>query len=206
MLEPCAWWGHVPVYVSGLRQEFFEAFGLGEIPLDIMTMTERLTETQMTDPQWLSLRTWHERQAKNAVEAAIKTYPSAMSPIPEKGFYVVVRRSWAPRNPVFVNGKRRNSGNDGTVINWVEVLENMKDIEIGRRHCYIENLYGPCNFMDADRLCTEFDPYPELFSKVASNLPGRWPEWVKWRRRKRWKPTPQWLVDLRQAARSRKPA
>jgi hypothetical protein len=202
MDRPYVRWGHVPVYVRAIDQEFIRVFVRGVVPPDPKSQKpDDFPSPIMLDvtPEWESIPSWHERQAEAAINAAIKAYPDGLKIIPSKGFYVSVWRRWTPgvQKPDIPAPEGRSSA--------VSRSARIRGISTSAGSATILwEVTESRDFRGVRWLGQDFNPYPELFSQIISGLRRAWLDWVARRRLKRWKPEPGWLVDLRRVKQSKK--
>ena len=136
-------------------------------------------------------REWHERQLAEALKLATDKYANELKVIPESGFFVEAYRTI----------DRVSVGNDHLDI-CVYIFEDF-NTRIGPKNISLRSVAGRGITEGLDRLGTDQNSFVGLFEGVAEILFPRWSQYVKWRRRIRVRPVPEWLTKLR--AEERKP-
>jgi hypothetical protein len=193
--EPDAYWGHLPVYIASLDKEFTLDVVIGSVqptsPFDPIQI--------ILAPEWDHLPQWHLEQAQHAVTDAIQLYPDAMEAIPQ-GFYLSLTRrryvEFTERDGA--STARTHVSGTVTLYESIHALQTKQRISRAEYRVGDEWHSGPLKL-----LASNFNPYPELLRRLADRLSTHWERWLTQRRRKRWKPVPEWLVQLR-ASRKRR--
>jgi hypothetical protein len=200
MYEFVANWGTVPVYISPLDDEFWRDFVIEIVnPANLEPMIATM------QPEYEGFAVWHEKQAKAAIHSAIYAQPDGLKILPEKGFYAVVYRRRALLQLYRGEGETFETlGFKPYARAGIAVLEDLSGVDTGRRTVFPREVIDTSISADLDSLGGELNSYPALFLRLIDDLPRRWADWVAWRRFKRWKPVPDWLVKLRAENRKRK--
>jgi hypothetical protein len=143
-----------------------------------------------TLPGYEEYQQWHTAQVQQAIDAVNGSHPNATAILPDDGFSITaLRGGLRPRD---------QSKSSGELSSVLMVLENSDYIVSPTPHLQmkIAGVIHRGNFADWG---TEHNPFIELFLQIAEGLPEGWANWLKWRRRQRTKPVPEWLLEIRRA-------
>lgn len=203
MGEPYAVWGHVPVYLRELdKSEFARDFVIPNPDPPQMLQQYDANGVSLfssikvnVDPKYHEVMAWHERQMREGVDLAVKVSPNGMNIIPAEGFYIVVTRY------------RTFHEQKGGFGSKVEIREDVSGLSFGqaKHDPYIWPVVDISDYRKLDEVGMDFNPYPDLFVRLALVLPKTWERWLRERRLKRWKPVPEWLVQIRTSRGRRRP-
>ncbi len=158
------------------------------------------TKTHMSDLRWEHLPVlhgetahlgehwnWHRRQLEDAIASVNRYCPGALRCIPEAGFHVLVGR-WV-REP---QGERPDN-----LVTVVSIEEDEQRWTYPRVVTVKSVVEGMVNTTGLESLGTSYNPLLTMLEDIADLVPQQWPAYVKWRRRHRREPVPDWLLKLR---------
>jgi hypothetical protein len=126
---------------------------------------------------------WHVGQVRAAVENISNARPDVLATIPQTGFYILALR-----------GQSQNLDDQPRLISTIIICEDTDDIE---SRTVTMKIASGCDYAPISEWGASRNPYIQLLNQLADDLPRGWREWLKWRRLRRWKPVPLWLVAIR---------
>jgi hypothetical protein len=147
-----------------------------------------------TTPGYEEYKKWHSAQVQQAIDAVSKSHPDATAVLPSDGFHIE-----ALRGGYHLRGQLKSSGELHSVVVVVEDSDYVVSPE-PHLEMKIAGVLHRGKFADWG---TEHNPFIEMFGQIAEGLPEDWANWLKWRRRKRTKPVPGWLLEMRQRRKKR---
>jgi hypothetical protein len=205
MRERYATWGHLPVYLEPLSDEFMGDFTIGshttppQIADDGTTIFYPITIE--TKPEYLRMPEWHDRQLREGVDEGIRRHPGGPPIIPASGLFLVAER----RRGSYVSTAPGYEAEEVSVISELSLYEAWSGMNFGKkgRPVYQDWITRAADTRGLETLGGDYNPFPDLFGQLASYLPTAWPRWAQERRLKRWTPVPEWLVAIKAQRRKR---
>jgi hypothetical protein len=140
-------------------------------------------------------RPWHIAQLKDAGRLAEEKHSALLRIIPSSGFYAKVLRGlisdWPGNRPF------------DRFITILFIDEDVDGLSIPQKS-WCEAVFRGYRFQPIEELGQPENKVHELFDEFAAGFASSWPAFLKQRRRKRWKPIPKWLLEIRAEERKAK--
>lgn len=129
---------------------------------------------------------WYRRQLRAVLTQAGPIPKESLASIPATGFYIRVVAGVAKDELI-------------CAFLLVENLDAYTSDQAMELAILQRTVHHPLS-----ELGTDANPFAELFDGADVKVAARWEHYLRWRRRKRWKPVPEWLVELRAAGRPKR--
>lgn len=127
---------------------------------------------------------WFRLQLKLAIDESA-TCTDKLSCIPDAGFYV--------RGVVGECGMEPRKGSLVCSIVLVEELDGyLEKPQVTECPIVQKNAFHAMSILG-----TDMNPFRGLFEAACEDLPWKWQSYLEWRRARRWKQVPDWLLKLR---------
>ena len=130
---------------------------------------------------------WHKHQLDDAIASVSRIYPGALRLIPETGFHVLVGR-WI---------QKPNDARAGNLVTVVGVEEDDQCWTYPRVITVKSVVDGMVNMTGLESLGDAYNPLLTMLEDIAEVIPERWLAYLRWRKRHRREPVPDWLMKLR---------
>jgi hypothetical protein len=148
----------------------------------------KIPVNSQTVPGYEEYQQWHTAQVQLAIDAVNRSHPEATAILPDTGFNIdALRGGQRPRDQPKSNGE---------LSSVLLVMENDDYVVSPKPHLQMK-IAGVLHRGDFTDWGSEHNPFIELFVQIAESLPEDWTNWLKWRRRQRTKPVPEWLLEMR---------